>query len=188
MATIGRVGWATEEDAREGGAPEGGEEAGVSVTAPPPSACRDIGGHHMPPSLDLAHRWARRLSREEGATVIRRATRCGVLAEVDGGKRWGLGHGATALDRQQSRGARLLKSAEDCSRRLTGRGRGHGRGRGRGTMPLLRIGGDLGRDSRERSRGLLADAGGGGGTYCGLAGAGGGTVMLGGRPCCTLKE
>jgi hypothetical protein len=31
-------------------------------------------------------------------------------------------------------------------------------------MPLLRIGGDLGRDSRERSRGLLADADEGGGT------------------------
>jgi hypothetical protein len=47
--------------------------------------------------------------------------------------------------------------------------------RGRVTVPLLRIGGDLRRDSRER-RGSLADTDGGGGTYCGLAGAGGGTV------------
>jgi hypothetical protein len=98
MAATGQVGWTTEEDAREGGAPEGEEEAGVSVTASPPSACKDIGGHHMPPSPDLAHRWARRLSREGGAMAIRWATRCGVLAEVDGCERWGLGHGATALD------------------------------------------------------------------------------------------
>jgi hypothetical protein len=102
MAATGRVGWTTEEeDAREGGAPEGGEEAGVSVIASPPSAYRDISGHHMPPSLDLAHRWAWRLTREGGgagngdlrrraraATRLagrRRATRGGVLAEVDGG-------------------------------------------------------------------------------------------------------
>jgi hypothetical protein len=65
MAATRWVRWTTEEeDAREGGAPEGGEEAGVSVTAPPPSACRDISGHHMPPNPDLAHRWAWRLSRE----------------------------------------------------------------------------------------------------------------------------
>ena len=31
------------------------------------------------------------------------------------------------------------------------------RGRGRGTVPLLQIGGDLGRDSRKRNRQLLAD-------------------------------
>jgi hypothetical protein len=55
-------------------------------------------------------------------------------------------------------------------------------------MPLLRIGDNLGRDSHERSRGLLTDDDGGGGTYCGLAGAGGGMVMLGGRPRCALKE
>jgi hypothetical protein len=53
----------------------------------------------MPPSPDLAHRWVWRLSREGGgvgngdlhgrarAAVIRRATRGGVLAQVDGG--WG---------------------------------------------------------------------------------------------------
>jgi hypothetical protein len=99
MAVTGWVGWTTEEDAREGGAPEGGEEAGISVTAPSPSACRDIGGHHMPPSPDLAHRWVWRLSRKGGGTgngdlhgraraaAIRRAIRCWVLAEVDGG--WG---------------------------------------------------------------------------------------------------
>jgi hypothetical protein len=75
-------------------------------------------------------------------------------------RKWGLGHGATASDRRQSRGAGLLKSAEGCLRRLPGAGPGAWpwpRGRGRGTVPLLRIGGDLGRDSRERSRGLLAD-------------------------------
>jgi hypothetical protein len=39
-----------------------------------------------------------------------------------------------------------------------------------------------------RAQRLLADADGGRGTYCGLAGAGGGMVMLGGCPRCALKE
>jgi hypothetical protein len=94
--------------------------------------------------------------------------------EVDGG--WGT---VPLLQIGGNLGVRGCASAEGFSRRLTGAGAGPGAwplGRGRGTVSLLWIGGDLGRDSCKR-RGLLADVDGGGGTYCGLAGAGGGMVM-----------
>jgi hypothetical protein len=61
-----------------------------------------------------------------------------------------LGHGATASDRWQSRGAGVRERGG-----LLEEADGAGawpwpRGRGRGMVPLLQIGGDLGRDSRER--------------------------------------
>jgi hypothetical protein len=66
-------------------------------------------------------------------------------------------------------------------RRVRDRGeteRGHGRCGGRGTVPLLRIGGDLGRDLRER-RGLLTLMG---------RGHGGSRRGHGGRPRYALKS